>query len=325
MGVLGPDSRGRLQETELPVTEPAAGQVLIRVERAGVAFGDVIRSDGRLMPIRSYPMVPGYDVAGSVEKTGPGVTDLRTGDRVTAYCQTGGYARYLTLDSSLVLPIPRGIGVEAGVALNLNYLTAWQMIHRVAGLKRGDSAFTHSAAGGVGTAILDIARLEGIRMFGACSAGKLDFVRGLGADAVDYRTTDYVGHVLSLLPGGVDAAFDALGPANAPRTRPLVRKGGRLILFGYLGSYASGAGMREMLKLPGLLLMGRGRRTSLYGINVFARRDWYREDMGRILSLAAAGRLSPIIDSVIPLRRAAEAHERLKSGAVRGKIVLDCT
>lgn len=324
MGVLGPDSRGRLGEVELPIREPGAGQVLIKVERAGVAFGDIMRSSGKYTRIKAYPMVPGYDVAGRIEKIGRGINDFRPGDEVTAYCQTGGYARYLTIDSSLALLLPEGLGFDKAVALNLNYLTAWQMMHRVAGLKHGDSAFTHSAAGGVGSAILDIARLEGIRMFGSCSRGKLDFVRGLGADAIDYQAVDFVDYVLSKEPGGVDAAFEALGPANAAATRRVVRKGGHLVLFGYLGTFSSDAGRREMLKLPGLLLMNRGRKTSLYGINPFARRDWYREDLGKLLSLAAAGKLSPVIDSVLTLKHAAEAHERLLSGAVRGKIILDC-
>jgi NADPH:quinone reductase-like Zn-dependent oxidoreductase len=326
MGVLGRESHGRIEKTELPILAPGPGQVLIKVERAGVAFGDVIRSAGTIMRIKSYPMVPGYDVAGRIEEVGAGVAALEKGDSVAAFCQTGGYAQYLTIDASLVLELPDSLDFDKAVALNLNYLTAWQMMFRVAKLKRGDSALALSAAGGVGTAILDIARHEGIGMFGATSAGKLDLVRGLGADAIDYKAADYVDYVLAKKPGGVDAAFEALGPASAARTREAVARGGSLVMFGYLGTYSSGAIFSEIMpKALGLIAFSKGRKVSLYGIDPRKRKAWYREDLAKLLQLAAERSLDPVIDSVLPLERAMEAHERLASGRVRGKIVLDCS
>jgi NADPH:quinone reductase-like Zn-dependent oxidoreductase len=325
MGIRGPGRDARLEPIEAPVREPGEGEVLIRVSRAGVAFGDLFRVRGQSFGgSKGYPIVPGYDVAGRIERLGPGADGFGVGDRVTAFCATGGYARYLTIKASLAVPIPEGLGPEAAVALNLNYLTAWQSMRRVARLRRGDKALVLSAAGGVGSAMLDLARAEGIEAYGVASGRKLDFVRGFGARAIDYSSTDYVEAVLREVPSGVHAAFEALGPANAARTRPAVREGGSLVMFGFLASFSSGRIMRDMARLPGLLLFPRGRKVSMYGIDPFKRNDWYREDLPALLERAAKGELKPAIDSALPLERAQEAQERLARGEVRGKIVLDC-
>jgi NADPH:quinone reductase-like Zn-dependent oxidoreductase len=325
MGVKGPGPEPRLEAIEAPIKEPGQGEVLIRVSRAGVAFGDLFRVKGQsLGGAKGYPIVPGYDIAGRIEKTGEGVSEFREGDIVTAFCTTGGYARYVTIRASLVVPVPEGLGLEAAVALNLNYLTAWQTMRRVAELRRGGKALVLSAAGGVGSALLDISRAEGIEAYGVASSRKLDFVRGFGAKAIDYSSTDYVEAVLKEVPGGVDAAFEALGPTNAARTRRAVRKGGSLVMFGLLASFSSGRGMRDLVKVPGLLLFPRGRKVSMYGINPSGKNDWYREDLPLLLGRAAKGELKPAIDSVIPLERAEEAQENLARGDVRGKILLDC-
>ncbi len=325
MGIKGPGPNARLEPIEAPVREPGPGEVLIRVSRAGVAFGDLFRMKGQSFGgSKGYPVVPGYDVAGRIEKLGPGVEGLGLGDPVTAFCTVGGYARYLTIGASLVVPIPEGLGMEAAVALNLNYLTAWQAMRRAADIRRGAKVLVLSAAGGVGSAMLDIARAEGIQAYGVASGRKLDFVRGFGAKAIDYTSGDYVEAVLGQVPGGVDAAFEALGPANAARTRGAVRKGGNLVMFGFLASFGSGGILRAMAKLPGLFIFPRGRKVSMYGIDPSGKNAWYREDLPLLLARAAKGELKPAIDSAIPLERAQEALDRLTRGEVRGKIVLDC-
>lgn len=325
MGVRAQSADPQLEPIEAPIAKPEDGEVLIRVSRAGVAFGDIFRARGQgVGGTKGYPIVPGYDVAGRIEEIGPKAEGLRVGQRVTAFCTTGGYARYLKVQASLVVPIPDDVDFETAVALNLNYLTAWQAMHRVARLGQGDTALVLSAAGGVGSAMLDIARADGIKAFGVASTRKLDFVRGYGAHAIDYTSTDYVEAILKEVPGGVDAAFEALGPGNAARTRNAVRRKGSLVMFGLLASFSSGQLMRDLAKIPGLLLFPRGRMVSMYGINPSGKNSWFHEDLGFLLARAEKGELKPAIDSVLPLERAQEAQQRLLRGDVCGKILLSC-
>jgi NADPH2:quinone reductase len=324
MGVRGPESLGRLSPIEGPVPEPGEGEILVRVEKAGIAFGDILRCEGKVMRIKRFPMVPGYDVAGRVAALGLGVSGFAIGDRVGAYTQTGGYARFVAARAALCVKLPDGVDASHAVALNLNYVTALQMLKRTARVESGQRIYADSAAGGVGSAILDLARDFGAKAYGSCSRGKLDAVRSFGAEAIDREDEGFEDELRRIAGEGFDAAFEGLGPASASATRELVRKGGRLVLYGFIKTRESRRPYLEMLGSLKLFLFPKGRRFSLYSINPFRYPERFIEDYGYILRRAASGALKPLIGAEFPLEKAGEAQALLARGGARGKIVLDC-
>lgn len=205
----------RLQLVTVPVREPRVGELRVRVETAGVAFADVMVREGRYPGVR-LPATPGYDFVGTVEAAGDGIDASRVGRRVGALTVTGGYARHAYVRADRVTPVPDGLGSIAAVALILNYVTAWQMLTRNTQASAGDTVLVHGGAGGVGTALLQLCRLQGVRALATASAGKHDLVRSLGGMPIDYATEDFVERCRVETDGvGVDAVFDHLAGAHA--------------------------------------------------------------------------------------------------------------
>jgi NADPH2:quinone reductase len=180
----GPEA---LQIVELPVAPPGPGQLRVQVRAAGVGSTDLIMLAGKYRYAPKIPMVPGYEVAGGVEAIGPGVTGFKVGDRVAALTVYGGFAELLVREAEHFLPIPDAVSDRDAAAVILNYVTAWQMIHRVAVVKPGQTTLVTGAAGGVGTAALQLLRLAGVKTYGAASAPKHDKIRSLGADRLSGR------------------------------------------------------------------------------------------------------------------------------------------
>ncbi len=322
MAVVEPSKAGMLLPIEQPVADPKQGEVRIRVRRAGVAFGDILQSANGFMRIKRFPFIPGYDVAGDIEEVGAGVSNLRIGERVTAFAPSGGYARYVTVDARLVMSLPDAVSYDYGTALNVNYVSAWQMLTRVARVKSNQKILVTSAAGGVGTALLQLSSHMGLRTWGVASASKHDLVRTLGAIPIDSLSQTAVQDLRKTLPEGWDTAFEARGPEAALQTRKALRPGGMLILFGFLSS-AGPNSSAIVPKVLSLMAFRRGRRFRLYTGNPEKKTEWYREDLKHMLELCTAGELKPEIDSVVPLEKAMDAWERLTSRKVRGKVVLD--
>jgi len=322
MAVTEPSKTGTLSPIELPMEDPQPGEVRIRVRRAGVAFGDILRSTNGFLKIKRFPFVPGYDVAGDVDAVGAGVPDLNVGARVAAFAPSGGYARYVTVDARLVLSLPESVSYEFGTALNINYVSAWQMLTRVARVTGDQTALVTSAAGGVGTALLQLSSHLGLRTWGIASASKHDLVRQLGAIPIDYETGNLAENLRDARPEGWDAAFEARGPEAAFETRRAVRRGGFLVLFGFLSAVGAG-GSAIVPKVFSLMTFRKGRRFRLYTGNPEKRTEWYRKDFGHMLELCAAGKLKPVIDGLVPLEEAMTAWDRLTGRTVRGKVVLD--
>jgi NADPH:quinone reductase-like Zn-dependent oxidoreductase len=332
MARTSPDSQGILEPVELVKPAPEAHEVLIRITRCGVAFGDIIRSTDTAIPIRSYPWVPGYDLAGVVEEAGD-ESGLTTGQRVSAFSTTGGYARYICLPASLVVPLPQEVGDDEGCAVNLNYLTAWQMMFRIAGLPRLSLAgepppaiLIQSAAGGVGTALLQLARLFGIRAYGSASPGKLDLVEELGGIPINREAEDPYAVIRSSETEGLDAVFETRGFSSARSSRMLLKKRGTVVVFGFLEHYHRGDFSRmtslvwNSLGFFSPTARGRGR---LFLIDPEKRNRWYREDLPVLINFCADRRIRPIIDQVFPLEAANDAWQRLIRSETRGKVLLD--
>ncbi len=327
-----------LQVTSDDVRDPVANEVRVRVLACGVAFADVLMRYGLYSPVPPLPFSPGFDIVGEVESCGPGTsapagsneTQCRPGDLIAALGGNGGYSQYMILPAAELVRLPPALPGHTldpaeVVSLVLNYTTAYQLIHRVAKLKRGDSVLIHGAAGGVGTAALQLGALSGLKMFGTASKGKLQLVSSLGGIPIDYRSEDFVQRA-----AGVDAVFDPIGGRNWLRSFRTLGKGGRFV--GYGMSAAIAGGKRNMLLAAGSfawLTMMRalpGKSAEWYSMTTEKKKhpEWFREDLALLLAMLRDQSIKPVIAKRLPLREAARAHELLEHASVTGKIVLMC-
>jgi NADPH2:quinone reductase len=251
---------------------------------------------------------------------------------VAAMPIVGGYAEYICLPATELVSVPPQLDPAEAVCLILNYVTAYQMLHRSAQAKPGESALIHSAAGGVGTALLQLARLQGVKMFGTASTSKLGIIERFGGQAIDYKRSDFLKQIRTLPGGSVDIVFDGLGGWNLVRSFRALRKGGRLVAYGLVSSLAGGR--RDLKRLLSsaagwavaytLGLLTPGKRLLIYSIQMLKRRkpDWFRQDLTTLFDLLARGELRPVIERRLPLEQAALAQELLVKGGTVGKIVL---
>ena len=312
-----------LQIVELPIEPLGSGRLRVRVRAAGVGSTDLIMLAGNYPYAPKIPFVPGYEVAGVVEAIGADVTGFEVGQRVAALTVYGGFAELLVREAEHFLPIPDGVSDRDAAAVVLNYVTAWQMIHRVAKVRPGQTALVTGAAGGVGTAALQLLRLAGVKSYGAASAPKHDTLRSLGATPIDYRAGSIDRLTRSLEPEGVDYVFDAVGGANIGPCIGALRRGGTLVGFGFMGA----SGMLSQLAMFANIFLGarlRGRLGKFYGITMLYRKDAQplREDLPKIFALLAEKKIDPLVSRTFPLLEARQALELLAAGSVEGKIVL---
>ncbi|WP_424950494.1 medium chain dehydrogenase/reductase family protein [Deinococcus sp.] len=305
--------------------EPGAGEVRLRVLAAGVSYGDVMMRLGNVPGSPKQPYAPGYDVVGEVEALGTGVSTVQVGVRVAAIGARGGYTTFLNVKATDLVPVPDGLDPLVAGAAVLNYVTAYQLLHRAVRVSAGQSVLVQAAAGGVGTALLDLGREAGLTLYGTASAGKLDLVRRFGATALDYRTQDVPARVKELSGGGVSAAFDGVGGASFSKSYAALAAGGRLVVYGF-GPAASrggrGALATSFLRVMLFNLRPDGRKVGFHFVDTARHQDWVREDLGKVFALLAAGNIQPLVAARLPLRSAAEAHRMLEAGEVRGKLVL---
>jgi NADPH:quinone reductase-like Zn-dependent oxidoreductase len=312
-----------LEVVDLPVEAPGPGQLRVRVRAAGVGSTDLIMLAGRYLYAPKIPFVPGYEVAGVVDAIGAGVTGFQVGERVAALTVYGGFAELLVREVEHFLPIPERVSDRDAAAVILNYVTAWQMIHRVAKVQPGRTALVTGAAGGVGTAALQLLRLAGVKTYGAASAPKHELLRSLGATSIDYRAGSIDRLTRGMEPAGVDYAFDAVGGANTSRCIGALRRGGILVGFGFMGASTK---LSQLAMFANIFVGARLRRRvgTFYGITMLYRKDPrpLREDLPKIFALLAAKKIDPLVQTTFPLVEARRAIELLASGSVEGKIVL---
>jgi NADPH2:quinone reductase len=323
-GKGGPRALDVLKVVTLPVEEPGPGQVRVRVRAAGVGSTDFLVVGGSYRYGPKIPFVPGYEIAGVVDAVGPGVDRLRVGQRVAALTVYGGFGEMLVRDAEHFLPIPDGVSDRDAAAVILNYVTAYQAIHRVAKVQAGQTALVTGAAGGVGTAILQLLRLAGVKTYGAASPAKHATLRALGAVPIDYRAGRLDRLVRALEPNGVDLVFDGIGGANIGPCIGALRRHGHLVAYGFMAA----TGLLATLAMFVNILLGsrlRGRRGSFYGISALYQKDPkpLREDLPKIFSLLAEGKIDPMIAKTFPLLEARGALGFLAAGAVEGKVVLE--
>jgi NADPH:quinone reductase len=311
-----------LEVVDVPVEEAGPGQIRVRVRATGVGSTDLTMLSGYMFAPK-FPFVPGYEVAGVVDAVGPGVDGFHVGDRVAALTVHGGFGELLVRDAVHFLPIPDGVSDRDAAAVILNYVTAYQAIHRVGKVKAGQTALVTGAAGGVGTAALQLLRLAGVKTYGAASVAKHETIRKLGAIPLDYRSGRLDELVRELEPNGVDLVLDGIGGPMIGPCIGALRRRGRLVAYGFMavkGLLATAAMFVNLLVVSRL----RGRRGSFYGITALYRRDptAFREDLPKIFALLAAKQIDPMVARTFPLLEARKALELLATGSVEGKIVL---
>src|SRR5262245_15226372 len=204
----GPDAL-RVVEEDCP--EPRGGQVRVRVLAAGVSLPDIMAREGVHPETPPVPFTPGWDLVGVVDRLGDCISGIEPGQIVAALPIHGAYAEFVCLPQRELVPVPSGLDAAEAVCLVLNYITAYQMLHRSAKVRRGERVLIHGAAGGVGTALLQLGRLAGLEMYGTCSSRGASVVSELGGTPIDYKHQDFVKEILRLTGEGVEVVFDPLG------------------------------------------------------------------------------------------------------------------
>lgn len=316
---------GVLQVIEEPMPTPAAGQVRVRTEAAGVSAMDLMVRSAAFPGFPKVPFTPGVDVLGTVDDVGDDVSGVEPGQRVAALLgDKGGYAEYVCVPESLAVPVPPDVDAAEGICLVANYLTASTMLHRAADVRAGERVLVHGAAGGVGTALLELGRLTGLEMFATASASNHQFVESMGAIPIDYRTEDFVDRIRTLTGDGVDVVFDPIGGARQLwRSYRTLRRGGRLIWFGVAATSRSGLRViPASLAMRLLLSLYPNGRKAPMPPDARTPNTWYRDTLEMLFDHLQAGKIEPVIAARLPLTEAARAHELLERGGHRGKFVL---
>ncbi len=322
----GPDV---LQMIEEDLPEPQPGEARVKVQVAGVSAYDLMfRRSGLLPGTPRVPFTLGTDVVGVVDKPGETVTKLTSGQMVAAATFSrdglGGYTEYICLPANELVPVPAGVDSVEAVCVTVNYLTAHMMLHRVANIRRGERILIQGAAGGVGTAMLDLARLAGLEVIGTASKYNHDLVSSFGAIPIDYRSENFVRRVRSLTGDGVDAVFDPIGGARQLwRSYQALCKGGRLVWFGVAAVKQKGLWVVPFTMLTvALLKFIPGGKQILLSPDLGKDNAWYRKTLAELLGWLATGKIKPVVAARFPLAEATRAHELLERGGYAGKVVL---
>src|SRR4051794_3227495 len=335
----------RVVEEEDP--RPGPGEVLVRVLAAGVSYTDAMLRVGSYLGVPKPPFTPGYELVGVVEELGHGCSRLRVGDRIGTLTVWGADAERVCVLETNSVGVPEDIDPGEVMSLVFTYMTAYQLLHRTAKVKRGEMVLVHGAAGRVGTAVLELGAVAGLRMYGTCSARDFGAVESLGAVAIDYRSEDFLARVRELTRDGVDVALDGFGGALSLRSFRALRPGGRLVVYGHSGTVVDGRkswrgwakwyATTAAVALWGLL--SPRRRVLVYRVQklreghqvlpVSGRRrplpvgggprnpEWFREDFHALLELLREEKIHPVVAERLPLTEARHAHELLESSATK--------
>ena len=329
----GPPEVLRLEER--PDPQPGPGQVRVRVHAAAINFADLLARVGLYAAAPPPPCVVGYEIAGEVESVGAGVEGFEPGQRVMGGCRFGGYAELVVTGPGELIPLPDDWSYAEGAAMPVAYATAYAGLVRYGGLRAGERVLIQAAAGGVGIAATQIAKLVGAEVFGAASPTKHDAIRSFGVDhPVDYRTHDVVDEVRRMTGERepLDLALDAIGGRSFKQSFSLLRPGGRLVCFGASEIQAGERRSRvralrvlaQMPRFNPVKLMTESK--SVIGLNMLGlwdakgSLDEYIEPLVRWIE---QGAIRPVVAATFPLEQGPDAHRFLHARENIGKVVLE--
>ena len=309
-----------LRATTRPVPQPAPGEVLVRVEAAGVNRPDVLQRLGQYPPPAGASDIPGLEIAGLIVAIHPGVIRWRVGDRVCALVAGGGYAEYCVAPAVQCLPIPPNMNAIAAAAVPETFFTVWTNLFRRGALRSGERVLIHGGSSGIGTTAIQLAHALGAIVFAtAGSEEKCEACRRLGARlAINYRTTDFVEAVQRETSGaGVDVVLDIIGADYFAKNVECLALEGRLVQIGLLGGARTSIDLGRVMR----------RRLTITGSTLRVRTAEEKGALARDLEanvwpLLSAGQVAPVLDRTFPLTAAAEAHRRIEASEHIGKIVL---
>jgi NADPH:quinone reductase len=312
-----------------------------------VSFTDAQLRAGTYIPgAPKPPFTPGYELVGVVEELGPDCSRLREGTRIGALTVWGADADRVCLPEASAVEAPEDLDPGEVLSLLFPYMTSYQVLHRIAVAKPGETVLVHGAAGRVGTAALELGALAGLRLYGTASARDREHVEQLGAVAIDYRNEDFLARVRELTGGeGVDVVVDSLGGPISLRSFRALRRGGRLVVFGRYATLSHGRkDWRAVVKWYASVAavwvwakLSPRRRAMAYQIQKFRDAaeirpgavggeprypEWFREDFGMLIEMLRRGDIHPVVAERLPLSEARHAHELLDQSAAKGKLVL---
>lgn len=325
---LGGPKFMKVIEEQAPL--PASGEVCVRVLASGVSFADLLMREGRHPERKRPPFTLGWDIVGEVDRVGDNVEGIEEGDTVAALTITDGYARYICLRASELVVVPPDLDPAEAVCLVMDYIVAYQMLHRSVRLDRGDAVLIHGAAGGCGTALLQLGGLMGLQMFGTASAEKANYVRQRGAEPIDYRNEDFV--MVLREHGRAKAVFESVGGKNLLRSYRCLQRGGTVVFYGMTTALRSGrrnwrgtsATVFCLLAALAKNLVPDGRRVTIYSIQNRKRKhpNDYRADLTTLFRLLQTRQIRPTVAKRFRLEDAARAHELMTEKTAPGKFVL---
>lgn len=323
-----------LQLRELPDPQPAGGEVRIRVRAAGINFADVLARVGVYTGTPKPPFVPGLEVAGEIDAVGPHVVERQPGERVMVFTRFNGYAERVVVPETQAAPFPARMSFEEAAALPVNYLTAYHAMFFMGNLKKGERVLIHAAAGGVGVAATQLAKIAGAEIFGTASPGKHDFIRQQGVvHAIDYRSRDFEAEVTRLTGGaGVHMVLDAVGGRSFAKSYRLLAPTGRLVVFGFSSALKGKSRLSLLRAIPEYLAMPRFSPMDLIQTNravigvhlgLFGREQPILvPQLQKLFEYYEQGLIRPHIGKIFPLAEAAAAHHYLQDRKSVGKLLL---
>ncbi|MGB0429212.1 MAG: medium chain dehydrogenase/reductase family protein [Bacteroidia bacterium] len=320
-----PEVLKEITEPQLP--KPNKGEVRVKGLFTSAAFTDTLIRRGIYLGIKNKPpFAPGYDLIGVVDEVASDIKYLKKGQKVAALTVIGAYSEYSCLPANTLVPVPKGLNDSESVSLILTYLTAYQMLHRSAKIKAGQTILIHACAGAVGIAMLQLGRLLNLKMYGTASKAKHDLIKQYGATPIDYKDQDFVDVIRNAEPNGVDSVFDPIGGSYFPRSLKVLKKSGTLVGFGYQNSASGidGNVVLDYFKIMYWNLLPTKPSANFYIISAWHKKhfDWFKQDLEALFKLLSEKKIQPIIAKILPLNQACNAHKLVESAQIEGKIVL---
>lgn len=300
----------------------------VKVLVAGAAFTDIMIREGKYPEVKQKPpFTIGYDMVGVVDKIGEKVERFKPGQMVADLMVIGACSEYVCVPEDQLTLVPDGLDPGEAVSVVLPYVTAYQMLNRIAKVKPGERILVHGAGGAVGTAIAQLSVLNDLKVYGTASKAKQDLVSSLGAVPIDYRNEDFVERIRALTKEGIDAVFDPIGGDNLRRSFSVLGRNGRLVSYGFYNSVLGKGGNipLDFLRLKLWDLIPNHRSASFYSIGATRKKhpDWFSEDLTILFQMLKDGQISPIIDKRLSMDEAAKAYQIIENAKVNGKLILE--